>query len=77
LAILLLQFYKEEMTYVLLPQETLLLPVSHTSAVSCIQHTAICVCFQEIKVVTGKQIFFNHAVIIKFVAVQYTAYEWT
>jgi hypothetical protein len=43
--------------------------------VGCYQRTAIFVCFKEIKVFTGKQIFLKYAVIIKFVAVQYTAFE--
>jgi len=47
----------------------------HTGKVRCVQCTATFVCFQEIKVFKGKQIFFKYAVLIKFVAVQYTTFE--
>ena len=42
--------------------------------VSCVQCAATYVCFQEIKVFTGKQNFFKYT-FIKFVAVQSTVFE--
>jgi hypothetical protein len=48
----------------------------HTGKASCVRCTTTFVCFQEINFFTGKRIFFKYAVIIKFVAVQYTTFEW-
>lgn len=42
---------------------------------SCVQGTSIFVCFQGMKVFTGKQTSFTYAAIFKFVADQYTAFE--
>jgi hypothetical protein len=50
---LVLQFYKEEMNYVLLPQKAAV-TYRHTGTVSCVQCAATFVYFQEIKVFTGK-----------------------
>jgi hypothetical protein len=47
----------------------------HTGKVECVQCTANFVCFQEIKIFAGKQTFFEYAVTIKFVAVQYATFE--
>ena len=45
--------------------------------VSWVQCTATSVCFQVIKVFTGKQILLKYTVIMTFVAAQYTNFEWT